>query len=78
MLGECSEICTFVSELDTVSLVIYCTQLCLIYTKSISDKTTTSPMTQQENATFALTIMTTPIWMASFLLSAAGYYSFAL
>jgi len=43
--GEHNEICPFVTELDTVSLVIYCSQLCLIYTKSISDKNTTSNVT---------------------------------
>lgn len=43
--GEHNEICTFVIELDVASLVIYRSQLCLIYTESISDKNTTSSAT---------------------------------
>lgn len=51
LLGEHSEVCTFVTELDVVSLVIYCTQLCLIYTKSISDKNTTLSETRKKGNT---------------------------
>lgn len=43
--GKHSEICTLVTELDTMSLVNYYSQLSLIYTKSISDKSTTSSAT---------------------------------
>lgn len=43
--GKHSEICTFVTELDTMSLVNYYSQLSLIYTESISDKSTTSSAT---------------------------------
>lgn len=43
--GKPSEICTLVTELDTMSLVNYYSQLSLIYTKSISDKSTTSSAT---------------------------------
>ncbi len=95
-LGEHSEICTFVTEMDNASHVIYCTQLCLIYTKSISDKNTTSSATWKRQHEYMremhlpwhgkksqifssisdLKLMTTFIWIARFLLSAAGYYSF--
>lgn len=45
LTGVSCEICTFVMELDAASRVIYCAQLCPIYTKSISDKATTSRAT---------------------------------